>query len=126
MRISDWSSDVCSSDLLDREAGGEAVLAGAEFAEAVGGEAAGDPPRLAGGDQVEQASRHDRTDHLCDEIGYDMVVGAPSSRPQDDGDGRVEVAARYVADRIGQGEERQPQGERHADEPAARKRHTAD
>src|SRR3546814_3720707 len=90
MRISDWSSDVCSSDLrrdhrlacrLDHieqrvEIGAARGLA--EFAD-VG----------AGDEGAAVAAQHDRLDAIVGERGLEMLLEAPADVPRQRVDGRI-------------------------------------
>ena len=68
---------------LHREAGAQAVLAGAEVAVAVRGEARWDPARLARGDPVEHSRGNDGADHLRDDVGHHVggTHRPPAHRP---------------------------------------------
>src|SRR3546814_21000059 len=80
MRISDWSSDVCSSDLAGEiEAG------------------------LAAGHEVEHCCREDCAGDLGDPVGNYTRGSKASLRPATEGDGRVEMPAGDVTQRIDHG-----------------------
>ena len=103
------------------EAGDQAVLARRVLAVAVGREALGEvEARRAAGDQRTAPRRAiDRADHLRDDIGADVLRREAPAGGKPDRHGRVEVAARDVADGVGHRQHRQAEGERDAEEPDA-------
>src|SRR3546814_4949516 len=80
LRISDWSSDVCSSDLTDiaAEPSGEAILGIGQFL-ALGGELA--PPAIEDIDELKQQRARSREQHRPLERGGVIA-------PEDCGGGR--------------------------------------
>src|SRR3546814_6353550 len=71
MRISDWSSDVCSSDLADREADfARAVLVGSAGAVRAAGQRRRKPDRQLARGAVDAARPADRRDARSDRAGF--------------------------------------------------------
>ena len=99
---------------------GQAVFAGRMVAVAIGGKAAGEiETRLAAGDHIQHAAPHDGADHLRDDVGNDLLGGKAAAGGKPDRDGRVEMAARDMADGVGHRHHGQPEGERHAEQADA-------
>src|SRR3546814_7167063 len=86
MRISDWSSDVCSSDLTG----------------------------LTAGDLEQDPAGRDRTDHLRHDVGHHVLEREAVAGPQAEGYRRVEVRAGDMPERIHAGQHGQAEGQCHA------------
>ena len=79
----------------------ERIAAGRVRAIAVGGEASGQAEiRAAARDEVQHACADDAADDLRDDVRQQQGGGKAASRPQADGDRRVEVTARDRAERV--------------------------
>src|SRR3546814_4119364 len=103
MRISDWSSDVCSSDLADEEDAGDAVEPAREGAarEPAGGRSRPEPDQRqpegtkAGVDAAEQEHLEaDRPQHRADELRQQGEVEDDDLRVQQVGDYRLSIDPR--------------------------------
>ena len=99
-----------------QQAGHQAVLARAQRAVAVGGEAAQNEVRLAGSNHIQDRRRGNGADNLCEPIGDDVAGLEASGGPKADRNGRVEMAAGDMSHGIGHGQHRQAERQRHADE----------
>src|SRR3546814_17459189 len=117
MRISDWSSDVCSSDLMARPEPAHAVRAAVEgiISEIVEEEAKDPrpPPAFERDSDVEQTELidpHRHADHRrADEGARDLAAGAEHQRRQSI---TRAVATLVGAQRHGNPEDQQPRTER--------------
>ena len=74
---------------------------------------------LAAGDQIENSGAGDAADDLGDDVGDHLGFRMTSADDQSDGDRRIQVAARDVADGVGHGHHGEAEGERNADEADA-------
>jgi hypothetical protein len=71
--------------------------------------------RLAAGDEIKQRRRDDGAGHLHGDIGNEARGGKPSGNGQAEGNGGIEMAARYAAHGIGHGKHGQAERQRHAE-----------
>ena len=76
-------------------------------------------PGRAAGDHIEQRRGHDRADDLRDDVRQDLAGRKAAAGGKADGHGRIEMAAGDMADRIGHGDDAQPERQRHADQADA-------
>ena len=106
---------------LGDEARGHRVAAGRVDAVAVRGEDVRgvQPAGLAACDEVEDSGTGDGAENLGDDVGGEVGGGEALPRPEAHRHGRVQVAARDVADGVGHGQHGEPEGQRDADEADA-------
>ena len=76
-------------------------------------------PALPGSDDVQHRRPGQPAQHLGDDVGHQILRREAASGDEPDGHGRVEVAARDVADGVGHRQHRQAEGEGHAEEADA-------
>jgi len=106
-----------------------AEAAGRVGTKAVGGKRAGTGKGLgrikvglAGDDQVQHKCRRARAQHLRDDVARQAGRREALAHGQADRHGRVEMAARDRAQRVGTGHHRQAKGQRHAQQANAHAR----
>ena len=105
------------------ESSAKPVLAGRMLRVAVGGKSLRDVEAgRAARDRVEHRGRHDRADHLRDHVRHDLTGWKPTAGCKPDRDGRIEVAAGDVPDRVGHRHDCQSERQRHAEKSDADRR----
>ena len=77
-------------------------------------------------DQRQKSRTHKRADALCNDITRNVLFLHAAGEKHPQRDGRVDVAARDVADAVGHGNDRKAEGERGQDVAAAHDRIAAD
>jgi len=65
-------------------------------------------------DDVQHGGCNNGADDLRDHVGGDIVRGKATAGGEPDGHGGIEMTARDVADRVGHGQHREPERQRHA------------
>ncbi|CAD5301347.1 hypothetical protein BOSE62_70081 [Bosea sp. 62] len=105
---------------LGQEGRGQAVFAGRMLAIAVRGEALGEiETRRADRDEIEHGGGEDGADDLGDDVGHHLAGREAPAGGEADRDGRVEMTAGDMADRIGHGDDGQTERERYTKQPDA-------
>jgi hypothetical protein len=91
-------------DEFTQEARHQTVFSGAEIAVAIGRKPTGNPFGLARGDHIEYGGRRDGAGDLCEDVGKNVGGLEAASGPEPNGNGRIEMPAGDVSDRISHGQ----------------------
>src|SRR6185295_1130725 len=91
---------------------------------AVGGETTGDEAGLPTSDEIEHPGPQNPADHLGSDIAGDLVRGEPLAEQEADGDGGVDMTARYMAEGVHTHDHGHPEGEGNPNDPNAELRNT--